>query len=241
MFVRIVDAPLAVPSQDRTIAPPVGTPFSGTVATFTDGDPYGSPQNFAPTISWGDGTQTVGQVVYDGTASLTWAPDWGGFLAIGNQATGPDAGTPALMLLGDSNPLVATPLMNLTPQFHGGLAEDNQFQLYAISSNDAGESFLNLINVGANTAKPVAYLGLGFTGGLAYDSDNGDFYAIAQQGGSATLYSIDGKTLAVHAVGNLGAGLSGVWPTTALESNSSPSPVMPTARPRSTASRSARH
>jgi hypothetical protein len=205
LVANIEDGKLTPPPTDMTINPAVDVPFSGTVATFTDSDQNGAPPDYQmSTIDWGDGTLTPAQFAYDGTAALTWTPDLG-FLAIGNVSTGPGAGTLALFHLDLLKPADAVPLMGLPAQFHGGLAEDNQLHLYAISSNDNGESFLNLLNPFTPSIKQVAYLGLNFTGGLTFDSQDGNFYAIAEQGGTATLYAIDGQTFAVHPVASLGA------------------------------------
>jgi hypothetical protein len=60
-----------------------GTPFTGTVATFTDGDANAVPSDFAVTINWGDGTPldtTSGHVTGGGgnftvTGTHTYATD----------------------------------------------------------------------------------------------------------------------------------------------------------------------
>jgi uncharacterized repeat protein (TIGR01451 family) len=46
-----------------------GAPFSGTVATFTNADPFGSATSYTALISWGDGSTSAG--VISGTGS-TW-------------------------------------------------------------------------------------------------------------------------------------------------------------------------
>jgi hypothetical protein len=61
----VADAPLTatlVPIQAVE-----GTPFAGTVATFTDGNPNGALADFTASVLWGDGTgATAGTVVADG-------------------------------------------------------------------------------------------------------------------------------------------------------------------------------
>jgi hypothetical protein len=57
-----------------------GTPFSGTVATFSDADPHGELGDYHATITWGDGNFGAGQVVKD--------PN-GGFDVIGSNTYGP--------------------------------------------------------------------------------------------------------------------------------------------------------
>src|SRR5262249_50920102 len=43
-----------------------GAPFSGTVATFRDANPFGTASEFSATIHWGDGEVSVGEVRADG-------------------------------------------------------------------------------------------------------------------------------------------------------------------------------
>jgi streptogramin lyase len=60
----IPDAPLA--ASGNLVAATAGVPFSGRVATFTDGDASAAAGDFAVTINWGDGTPpdtTTGTVV----------------------------------------------------------------------------------------------------------------------------------------------------------------------------------
>jgi uncharacterized protein (TIGR03118 family) len=56
----VADAPLSGSLQN--IAATLGTPFSGTVATFSDADPNGTLDEFTATIDWGDGTRTAGTI-----------------------------------------------------------------------------------------------------------------------------------------------------------------------------------
>jgi PKD repeat protein len=44
------------------LSTPEGTPFNGTVATFSDSDTTKTPASFAVIINWGDGTTTAGTV-----------------------------------------------------------------------------------------------------------------------------------------------------------------------------------
>jgi hypothetical protein len=192
-----------------SVLPALGVPFDGLVAHFMSSDPKASPKDFATTIDWGDGTETPGQLTYDGTAAFTYAPGYG-LLAIGNRSDGTDPGTPYLISLSDSSlthpGASVLPLLQLTQEFHGGLTSGPDLQLYAISSNDSGESYLNRINpYDAPNIEQLSYLGIGFTGGLAFNYNDGNFYAIAEQAGNATLYAIDSKTFAAEAVGSLGA------------------------------------
>jgi hypothetical protein len=59
---------LAVTAVD--FSTPEGTPFNGTVATFSDADTTKTPASFTTTIDWGDGTTTAGTVT-GGSGSFT--------------------------------------------------------------------------------------------------------------------------------------------------------------------------
>jgi hypothetical protein len=59
---------LAVTAAD--FSTPEGTPFNGTVATFSDADTTKTPASFTATINWGDGTTTAGTVT-GGSGSFT--------------------------------------------------------------------------------------------------------------------------------------------------------------------------
>jgi len=63
-----VAAGLAVTAVD--FSTPEGTPFNGTVATFSDADTTKTPASFTTTIDWGDGTTTAGTVT-GGSGSFT--------------------------------------------------------------------------------------------------------------------------------------------------------------------------
>lgn len=55
-------ADAALQATGETITAPAGTPFTGVVATFTDGNPFATSSDFTATIDWGDGTTTSGSV-----------------------------------------------------------------------------------------------------------------------------------------------------------------------------------
>jgi hypothetical protein len=58
--VKVADAPLS--GSPSSVNAGAGQPFSGPVATFTDGNPNGKAGDFSATISWGDGTSSSGTV-----------------------------------------------------------------------------------------------------------------------------------------------------------------------------------
>jgi hypothetical protein len=56
--IGVADAALA--ASGRTVYPVAGAPFSGVIATFTDGDPAGTASDYTAAINWGDGDTTAG-------------------------------------------------------------------------------------------------------------------------------------------------------------------------------------
>lgn len=59
----IPDAPLSINGQAFSVQ--LGTPFSGTIATFTDGDATPMLSDFSAKVAWGDGTVVNAQVLPD--------------------------------------------------------------------------------------------------------------------------------------------------------------------------------
>jgi streptogramin lyase len=60
----VLDKPLKATSQ--TISPTEGTPFTGTVTSFTDDDPNAAAGNFNAQIDWSDGTASAGTITANG-------------------------------------------------------------------------------------------------------------------------------------------------------------------------------
>jgi hypothetical protein len=210
-------------AQGQDFKPVENQLFHGTVASFTDSDPNGQPDDYVIRIDWGGGVLTGGSVRFSGTAALAWDPYTGSFFTIGNNdketndgdndtddvpGALPSAsdrdGPPELMEISTTG--VVTNVAALDPSLHpGGLALDLADRLlYAVTSTDAGLSTLDRFDPSAGTFLPVLRLGTGFTGGLAYDANNGDFYAIADDGSNSALYQIDLGAGAVTPVANLG-------------------------------------
>jgi hypothetical protein len=76
-----------------------GAPFGGTVATFTNADPYGTAASYAATITWGDGSTSAGTVSGTGstltvTGSHTYADPK--TYAVGVQISNPNTTTAQL-------------------------------------------------------------------------------------------------------------------------------------------------
>jgi len=88
--INVADAALS--GSAVAIAPTAGTPFTGTVANFTDADPNGAIADYTATINWGDGTTTPGAIGSGFTVSgtHTYAAGYGGTFTL--SVTVNDAG-----------------------------------------------------------------------------------------------------------------------------------------------------
>src|SRR5205814_1182658 len=97
--VNVADAPLT--ATGRTIAAQQGADYSGTVATFTDGNPSSTEDEFTATIAWGDGHTSAGTVTANGQGGFdvagTHTYEEEGFYALTVQVTSA-AGTTTLDL-----------------------------------------------------------------------------------------------------------------------------------------------
>jgi hypothetical protein len=62
-------APLPLSASAVNFAATAGAPFSGTVASFSNADPFGSAASYTATIDWGDGSTSPGTI--SGTGTLT--------------------------------------------------------------------------------------------------------------------------------------------------------------------------
>ena len=59
--VKVQDAPLT--ATGTPVDAFAGGQFNGTVATFTDADPAGTPSDYTATINWGDGSTSAGTII----------------------------------------------------------------------------------------------------------------------------------------------------------------------------------
>src|SRR5262249_35997405 len=69
-----------------SFAAPLGTPFSGVLATFANADPFGTPASYGAVITWGDGATSAGVIADEG----------GGVFAVSGSHTYLSAGTAAV-------------------------------------------------------------------------------------------------------------------------------------------------
>ena len=194
----VEDGPLS--AQGRELRPVVGQTFRGIVASFTDSDPNGQPDDYINSIDWGDGAQTTGFIRYSGTASLIYDPVTTTFTTVGNNPA--DNDRPYLLNISTSG--VVTPIAPVGSEFYGGLALFGS-ALYAISNADSGVSTLNYFDATAGAFRPLFDLGAGFTGGLTFDASDGNLYAIADDGTTSTLYRVNTNSQSVTKVLDLAA------------------------------------
>jgi hypothetical protein len=66
---NVADATLS--ASGMTVNPIEGNLFSGTVATFTDADPFGTATDYTATINWGDGNTSAGTIVDNGNGTFS--------------------------------------------------------------------------------------------------------------------------------------------------------------------------
>ncbi len=64
----VTPAPLSAMGLD--ISATAGAPFSGTVATFTNADPYGGASSYVAVITWGDGSSSAGTITAGSGSTL---------------------------------------------------------------------------------------------------------------------------------------------------------------------------
>ncbi len=67
----IVSGPTGTTNPVSPLTATQGTPFTGTVATFSDLDPNGNAKDYTATINWGDGHLNNGKITADGKGGFT--------------------------------------------------------------------------------------------------------------------------------------------------------------------------
>jgi hypothetical protein len=85
---RLTVAPAPLSAAAVNFSTTAGAPFSGTVATFTNADPYGTAASYIAFITWGDGSTSAGTI--SGTGST---------LTVSGSHTYAAAGTPGVSVV----------------------------------------------------------------------------------------------------------------------------------------------
>ena len=130
-----------------------GAPFTGTVATFVNADPFGSATSYTAIITWGDGSTSAGTVT--GTGSLT----------VSGSHTYADPGTDVVSVqishnLGDTTTATATAtaaVVILGQVVQPGLAGDIAFW-----RGKSGQALINSFNGGSFATDLSSWLGASF-------------------------------------------------------------------------------
>jgi hypothetical protein len=67
----LVVSPLPLTASAANFSATAGAPWSGSLATFANPDPYGSAASYTATIDWGDGITSVGAISGSGTLTVS--------------------------------------------------------------------------------------------------------------------------------------------------------------------------
>jgi hypothetical protein len=130
-----------------------GAPWSGSVATFSNPDPYGSAASYTAVIDWGDGTTSSGAV--SGTGTLT----------VSGSHTYADPGSYAASVqithnLGNTTPATGFPTATVTSL---GLAVQNGLEGdIGLWHNKNGQALINAFNGGPNATALSIWLATNF-------------------------------------------------------------------------------
>jgi len=134
-------------------SPIAGAPFSGTVATFTNADPFGSATSYTAIIAWGDGTTSTGAIT--GTGTLT----------VSGSHTYADPGIDAVSVqishnLGNTTTATVYPTANVTSLGQG--VQPGLTGLIGFWHNKKGQALINAFNGGSNATALSTWLATSF-------------------------------------------------------------------------------
>jgi hypothetical protein len=65
----VTPVPLTATGVDMTAT--AGAPFRGVVASFVNVDPFGGPSSYTATITWGDGSTSIGFITDNGDGTFS--------------------------------------------------------------------------------------------------------------------------------------------------------------------------
>jgi hypothetical protein len=189
----VADAPLA--AQGTSANATAGAPFSGAVASFTDGNPQGTAGEFRATIFWGDNTASVGTVTANGSV---------GFMVSGSH-TYAGAGTYTVTVQihddgGSGGPVTSTVVVtNLGTGVQAGQSAGGGFW-----HNNNGQDLIDSFNGGANHTELSTWLATTFpnlyganAGGHNLTGKTNDQVAAIYQ----SLFSLQGPKLDAAVLG----------------------------------------
>ena len=155
--------PLTLLATGVNFSPTAGAPFNGSVATFTNADPFGTAASYTATITWGDGSTSSGTIT--GTGSLT----------VSGSHTYVDPGTDVVSVqishkLGNTTTAMTSATVAVTslgkPVQHG-LTGDIGFW-----HKKNGQALINGFNGGSNATALSSWLAANFSN--LYGNGNGN-------------------------------------------------------------------
>jgi streptogramin lyase len=132
-----------------------GAPFSGTVATFVNADPFGFVSSYTATITWGDGNSSVGIIADQG----------GGVFAVSGSHTYADPKSDAVNVLiqhklGYTTPATAGSTATVTSLGIG--VQRGQTGGIGFWQNNNGQALIDSFNGGANATALASWLATTF-------------------------------------------------------------------------------
>jgi hypothetical protein len=146
--------PLPLSASAVNFSATAGAPFTGTIASFTNPDPFGSAASYTAIINWGDGTTSAGTITGTGT------------LAVSGSHTFGDPGIDGVSVqishnLGNTTTATVYPTANVT-----SLGQDVQRGLtggigYWHGKN--GQALINGFNGGASSTALAGWLAASFS------------------------------------------------------------------------------
>jgi hypothetical protein len=134
------------------ITPVAGAPFSGVVASFTDGD-GDALGNFSAKLNWGDGTTTAGTIA---------ANTSGGFAVSGNHAYATHGPFTLSVEVDDTDGSSGKGTCSITASFTGQFSTANQNATINFWAGTHGQSLIDSFNGGATSTALATWLAASF-------------------------------------------------------------------------------
>jgi hypothetical protein len=148
----ITPAPLSATGVDISVT--AGAPFSGTVATFTNADPFGSAASYTAAITRGDGSTSAGVITGTGsTLTVTGAHTYAAPVSETVQVT---------ISHNLGNTTTATTTATATVNSLGQGVQDDQTRTIAVWHYDRGQDLIASFNGGAGHTELSTWLATNF-------------------------------------------------------------------------------
>jgi N-acetylneuraminic acid mutarotase len=168
----ITDAALAQAAPQPAVAPPMGQSFTGPVASFSDGDPNAAVGDYTATINWGDGHQSTGSVVANGS---------GGFNVIGTNTYNVAGTMPISVAISDAGGASLT--VNNTAQ----VASPPGLQVSALAISGTEGQALNNVKVATFTDSDTTVTTTNLTATINWGDGTSGSGTVSGTGGNFTV------------------------------------------------------